>query len=45
MNKSYINYNFINISADGVLGIMQYIRQSLCEIMFELFVRSGNIAF
>lgn len=29
---------------DGVVGILQYVREALCEIMFELFVRSGNVA-
>ncbi|EAR95197.3 hypothetical protein TTHERM_00378610 (macronuclear) [Tetrahymena thermophila SB210] len=29
---------------DGVVGIMHYIRQALSEIMFEVFVKSGNIS-
>ncbi|KAL4505961.1 hypothetical protein ABPG72_013722 [Tetrahymena utriculariae] len=29
---------------DGVVGIMHYIRQALSEIMFDLFVKSGNIS-
>ena len=27
---------------DGVIGIIHYVRESICEMIFEIFIRSAN---
>jgi len=27
---------------DGVIGIIHYVRESICDMIFEIFIRSAN---
>ena len=29
---------------DGLLGLMHYLRESICDVIFEIFIRSANQA-
>jgi hypothetical protein len=40
----YINVSEDHNLLDGLLGLIHYVRESACDVIFEIFIRSANQA-